>query len=52
MDQVRDGAATMKRALALTCVVLAVEVAGGLLSHSLALLADPRTSVAATATSA
>ena len=40
MDQVRDGAATMKRALALTCVVLAVEVAGGLLSHSLALLAD------------
>jgi len=40
MDQVRDGAAIMKRALALTCVVLAVEVAGGLLSHSLALLAD------------
>lgn len=40
MAQVSDGGATLKRALALTCVVLAVELAGGLLSHSLALLAD------------
>jgi cobalt-zinc-cadmium efflux system protein len=40
MDSVRDRSATLKRALALTCVVLAVELAGGLLSHSLALLSD------------
>src|SRR6267378_8560600 len=40
MDFVRDRSATLKMALALTCVVLAVELAGGLISHSLALLAD------------
>src|SRR5882762_3763275 len=40
MDFVRDRSATLKMALALTCVVLAVEIAGGLLSHSLALLSD------------
>jgi cobalt-zinc-cadmium efflux system protein len=32
--------ATLKRALALTCLILAVEFAGGLASHSLALLSD------------
>ena len=40
MDFVRDRSATLKMALALTCVVLAVELAGGLVSHSLALLSD------------
>jgi cobalt-zinc-cadmium efflux system protein len=40
MDHVRDRGATLKRALALTCVILLVEFAGGLLSHSLALLSD------------
>src|SRR5882672_1359903 len=40
MDQVRSRASALKVALALTCVVLAVELVGGLLSHSLALLAD------------
>src|SRR6267378_6571595 len=40
MDFVRDRSATLKMALALTCVVLAVEFAGGLVSHSLALLSD------------
>src|SRR5450759_3350207 len=40
MDHVSNGAATLKKALALTCGALAVELAGGLLSHSLALLAD------------
>jgi cobalt-zinc-cadmium efflux system protein len=40
MDSVRDRSATLKRALALTCIVLAVELAGGLVSHSLALLSD------------
>ena len=35
-----DRGATLKRALALTCVILAVEFAGGLFSHSLALLSD------------
>ena len=40
MDTVRDRSATLKVALALTCVVLLVELAGGLLSHSLALLSD------------
>jgi cobalt-zinc-cadmium efflux system protein len=38
MDSVRDRAATLK--LALTCVVLLVELTGGLVSHSLALLSD------------
>src|ERR1700686_4002160 len=40
MDQVRSRASVLKVALALTCVVLAVEFAGGLVSHSLALLSD------------
>ena len=40
MGSVRDRSATLKVALALTCVVLVVELAGGLASHSLALLSD------------
>jgi cation diffusion facilitator family transporter len=40
MDQVRSRASGLKVALALTCVVLLVELAGGLTSHSLALLSD------------
>jgi cobalt-zinc-cadmium efflux system protein len=40
MDDVADRGATLKKALALTCVILAVELAGGLISHSLALLSD------------
>jgi cobalt-zinc-cadmium efflux system protein len=40
MDHVADRGATLKKALALTCVILAVEFAGGLISHSLALLSD------------
>src|ERR1700674_3672519 len=40
MESARDRSATLKRALALTCLVLAVELGGGLLSHSLALLSD------------
>ena len=40
MDQVSGRQSTLKRAIALTAVVLVVEVAGGLLSHSLALLSD------------
>ena len=40
MDTVKDRSATLKRALALTCLVLAVELVGGLASHSLALLSD------------
>jgi cobalt-zinc-cadmium efflux system protein len=40
MDQVTDRSATLKKALALTCAILVVEFAGGLLSHSLALLSD------------
>jgi cobalt-zinc-cadmium efflux system protein len=40
MDSVRDRSATLKVALALTCVILVVELAGGLISHSLALLSD------------
>jgi len=40
MEQVRSRGSVLKVALALTCVVLAVELAGGLLSHSLALLSD------------
>src|SRR5438477_11339797 len=32
--------ATLRMALALTCLILVVELAGGLISHSLALLAD------------
>jgi cobalt-zinc-cadmium efflux system protein len=40
MDQVRSRGSALKLALALTCVVLAVELVGGLVSHSLALLSD------------
>src|SRR6202165_2527831 len=40
MKSARDRSATLKRAFALTCLVLAVELAGGLVSHSLALLSD------------
>jgi cobalt-zinc-cadmium efflux system protein len=40
MDHVSDQSGTLKRALVLTCVILAVELAGGLFSHSLALLSD------------
>ena len=40
MDKVSSRASALKVALALTCVVLAVELVGGFLSHSLALLAD------------
>ena len=40
MDPVRSREPVLKVALALTCVVLAVELAGGLVSHSLALLSD------------
>jgi cobalt-zinc-cadmium efflux system protein len=40
MDTVRDRSAMLKTALALTCVILVVELAGGLISHSLALLSD------------
>ena len=40
MSHVSDQSATLKRALVLTCVILAVEFAGGLVSHSLALLSD------------
>src|SRR5216684_981720 len=40
MDQVRSRGSVLKLALGLTCVVLAVELAGGLISHSLALLSD------------
>src|ERR1700681_500661 len=40
MDQVRSRASVLKLALALTCAVLAIELIGGLASHSLALLSD------------
>src|SRR5260370_27909263 len=40
MERVADQGATLKRALALTCVILAGEFAGGVASHSLALLSD------------
>src|SRR5712692_5078794 len=40
MERVTDQGATLKKALALTCVILAVELGGGLISHSLALLSD------------
>src|ERR1700726_2476105 len=40
MDQVRSRGSALKLALALTCAVLVVELAGGLMSHSLALLSD------------
>jgi cobalt-zinc-cadmium efflux system protein len=40
MERVSQRGATLKRALVLTCAILAVEFAGGLISHSLALLSD------------
>ncbi|HYR54217.1 MAG TPA: cation diffusion facilitator family transporter [Methylomirabilota bacterium] len=40
MERVTDQGATLRRALALTCFILVVELAGGLASHSLALLSD------------
>jgi cobalt-zinc-cadmium efflux system protein len=40
MAFVKDRSAALKMALALTCLVLVVELAGGLVSHSLALLSD------------
>src|SRR5258708_8440368 len=40
MERITDQEASLKRALALTCVILAVECAGGVVSRSLALLAD------------
>ena len=40
MDQVKSRGSALKLALALTCVVLGVELVGGLISHSLALLSD------------
>jgi cobalt-zinc-cadmium efflux system protein len=40
VEQVAQRGATLRRALALTVVILLVELAGGLLSHSLALLSD------------
>jgi cobalt-zinc-cadmium efflux system protein len=40
MDHVTDRGATLKRALAITCFILLVEFAGGLISHSLAVLSD------------
>src|SRR5260370_1603322 len=40
MERITDQGATLKRGLALTCVILAVEFAGGVVSHSLALLSD------------
>lgn len=40
MELVNQRGATLRRALALTCVILLVELAGGLVSHSLALLSD------------
>ncbi len=40
MNQVSSRGSALKMALALTCAVLAVELVGGLISHSLALLSD------------
>src|ERR1700674_1973714 len=40
MRQAESRGSALKVALALTCVVLVVELAGGLASHSLALLSD------------
>jgi cobalt-zinc-cadmium efflux system protein len=40
MERMSDQGSALKRALLLTCLVLAVELAGGLISHSLALLSD------------
>jgi cobalt-zinc-cadmium efflux system protein len=40
MDKLRSRGSALRLALALTCVVLVVELVGGLISHSLALLSD------------
>src|SRR5437879_625120 len=40
MERVNRRGAALRPALALTCLILLVEVAGGLVSHSLALLSD------------
>src|SRR5256714_10239407 len=40
MDRVNKGGAKLKLALGLTLAVLVIELAGGVLSHSLALLSD------------
>ncbi len=40
MEQIGARGATLRRALLLTVVILVVELAGGLISHSLALLSD------------
>ncbi|HSS94421.1 MAG TPA: cation diffusion facilitator family transporter [Candidatus Dormibacteraeota bacterium] len=40
MESVTDHGAALKKALALTCAILVIEFAGGLFSHSLALLSD------------
>jgi cobalt-zinc-cadmium efflux system protein len=40
MAATTDQSGTLRKALALTCVILAVELAGGVISHSLALLSD------------
>ncbi len=40
MEALSAGESALKRALALTVLILAVELAGGLVSHSLALIAD------------
>lgn len=40
MELTRERGAALKTALALTCAVLVVELVGGLLAHSLALLSD------------
>src|ERR1700680_2079753 len=40
MEHVTDHGATLRKALVLTCVIFAVELAGGVISHSLAVLSD------------
>jgi len=40
MERVTDHGATLRKALVLTCVILLVELAGGIWSHSLALVSD------------
>src|SRR5260370_10327933 len=40
MERVTDQGAPLKKARALTCAILVVELAGGVVSHSLALLSD------------
>src|SRR5260370_37379761 len=40
MEHVTEQGATLKKALALTCIILVVELAGGVVSHSLALVSD------------